>query len=143
MRYQMIPFGGRSRPERPSHSECSGKIKRFRELVEAGKWKPASPAKLKADFDELERDYGVDTTLVEDQRKILLQCIDEIQPEDYDGHHPPQRSDEPTAKNLEMFAFCWESPSFKNDSMYLKFCFTKAGPDQIAFVFSVHPSREA
>jgi len=126
-----------------AHKDSFGKkIAEARRLVPLGRWSPASPAKLKANFDELEQEFGLETTLPEDQTEILLKALSEIKPEHYVGKHPPERSYEPLAQDLELWAFKCPSPHFGNQQMYLKFCFSK-GDDtsRQLFFFSIHQHR--
>jgi len=51
---------------------------------------------------------------------LILNLLKEIQPKDYKGKHPPERSYEKTIKGKELFAFLWWSPTLKK-TMYLKF----------------------
>jgi hypothetical protein len=136
----VIP-SNRGRQERPTHRELSGKIQQCRALAAANKWLPAEPGKLKANFDEMEELFGIDTYLPEDQAKILQQALSEIAPEHYAGSRPPQQSYEPTIQGKELFAFRWTSTCFGGREMYFKFCVSGKGDDKRAFICSIHPNR--
>lgn len=136
----MIPSNSGSRG-RPSHKELSNKIKECKALVAVGKWLPADPVKLKANLDELEEVFGVETALREDQTNILMAALREITPEHYSGPRPPARSYEPAAYNKELLGFRWTSTFFHGQEMYFKFCVTGAENTRAAFVFSIHPHR--
>jgi hypothetical protein len=110
--------------------------------VDGGRWSPASPAKLKADFDELETVFGLETALAEDQKKILLAAIEEVAPGHYVGSRPPQRSYEQTIRDKELFPFRWRSMFFAEHEMYFKFCLKGADKDQRAYICSIHEHRE-
>jgi hypothetical protein len=66
--------------------------------VEITKWLPADPAKLKADFDELETAFGIDTALLEDQKEIFVRTLAEITANHYAGTRPPMQSYEPATR---------------------------------------------
>ncbi len=116
--------------ERPSHAECKGKILKARAQIADDDWAPASPEKLLPEFDELDIATG------EERRAGLLAALGEIKPEDYAGHHPPQKSYEQPCRGAEMFAFQWDSIHFKR-RMYIKFCFAK----ETLYMVSFHASR--
>lgn len=139
----MIPSRRRRTEERPSHQELTGKIARLRELVEGGLWLPADPMKLKGNWDELEKTFRVEVALLEDQRAILSAVCVEILPEHYVGGRPPQKSYERRTWSYDLFAFCWESGFFQKRLMYFKFSIGRKGKDQRAFIYSLHPSRDA
>ena len=137
----MIP-SNRRRPERPSHKELSKKLRECQELVRAGKWSPAEPAKLKANFDELEAAFAMDTTLADDQRKILMGSLCEITPDHYVGGRPTTKSSEPRVRGAELLAFSWKSSFFSGSEMYFKFCVSGENDARRAFVCSIHEHRE-
>jgi hypothetical protein len=146
MRYHVIPSrsDGLIPPHRPSPKELWKKLKEAKSLVKNGKWFPVSPAKLQANWDGIEEDFNIDTTLAEDQIKILLTSLEEIKADDYCGFHPPEPSYEgdPNVKGQEMWAFCWDSPFFGNTRMYFKFCFTKSDESSRKLgMLSIHPSK--
>jgi hypothetical protein len=127
--------------ERPSPKELWGKIAEAKVLIQKGKWAPSSPAKLKADFDELESVLGVETALLEDQTAILVKALEELQAQHYAGSRPPTPSYEEASRNLDMFPFRWKSAHL-NCEMYFKFCLGGADKGRRAWVLSIHPHRD-
>jgi hypothetical protein len=141
-RYHVIPFSGRQPPARPSDKELSAKSwKRRKCLFERDKWLPTVPAKLNADFAEIEETLGIDATLKADHKKLLSVALDEITVEDYAGARPPQKSYEPATRNVDMFAFSWQS-AFFGVLMYFKFCLVGVEKNRVTYIFSLHPSTE-
>lgn len=141
MRYHVIPFSGRQPPARPSDKELRKKLEEAKMLIEQDKWLPTVPAKLAADFAEIEETLGIDATLKADHKKLLLAALDEITVEDYAGARPPQKSYEPATRNVEMFAFSWQS-AFFGVPMYFKFCLVGVDKNRRSYIFSLHPSTE-
>ena len=84
----------------------------------------------------------METTLLEDQRRILIAAIDEIRPEHYAGSRPPKQSYEQAIRDKELFAFRWTSAFFDDHDMYFKFCIKGAGKDQRVFICSIHEHHE-
>lgn len=111
-------------------------------MVEAGKWLPANPAKLKANFDEIEVTFGMETALTEDQTVILVGAIREIKPDQYKGVRPPPRSYEPAIRGQEILGFRWKSAFFSGYEMYFKFCLNGAEDGRRAFICSIHEHRD-
>lgn len=66
-------------------------------------------------------DLGIDSDAYQ---PLLIDLLQEIQAADpikcYAGKHPPDKSDDPALRNLELFAYCWPSTRL-NKVMYLKF----------------------
>ena len=120
--------------KRPSHKELTGKLKAARRLLGARRWAAAAEDKLWADFHEM------DLVLKEDQEYALAAALREMQPEDYCGSQPPERSYEPAAKGSEMFAFSWVSHYF-GKPMYFKYSIVESGSAQQLFVYSFHTHR--
>lgn len=141
----MIP-SNRRQTGRPSHKELAKKLRECRSLVESDRWLPANPAKLRADLDELEAVFGtslrLETSLPEDQKKILLAVLGEIEPAHYAGTRPPQPAYEQAILRKELFAFRWVSTFFADHEMYFKFCLKGVDKDQRAFVCSIHEHRK-
>lgn len=128
---------------RPSHKELSKKLREATECVQGKRWLPADPAKLKANWDELEEACGVESAaLEEEQTAILVAILKEAKPEYYAGKHPPERSYERGTGGSELFAFRWQSTFFGNRMMFFKFSLVGAGRGAKAFIYSVHPNRE-
>jgi hypothetical protein len=104
-------------------------------------WLPADPGKLKANFDEIEKLFGIDTALQEDQNEILLGILCEIRPEHYVGGRPPQQAYEVAILGKELFAFQWASSCCNGRQMYFKFCIKGTEEGRRIYVCSIHPSR--
>src|SRR5207253_8382794 len=107
-------------------------------------WLPADPAKLKANWDELEDTCGVESAaLEEEQTAILIAILKEARPEHYAGKYPPERSYERCTGGSELFAFRWLSTFFGNRMMFFKFSIVNSGAGGVrTFIYSVHPNRE-
>jgi len=119
--------------ERPSHKELAGKLTTALGLLESGRWAPANPSKLHANFVEMD-------LYREEQWSALRDAIIELKPEHYCGARPPQRSYEQTTRGAEMFAFSWDSKRFAS-RMYLKVALAGYGGSRALYVYSFHPSR--
>jgi len=133
-------YGGMGRP-RPS--ELYGKLRGAITLVKDGKWSPANPAKLHANWEELGQVFKIDLALEEDLTGLLLAVLQEIKPGDYVGGHPPMRSYEQKTTNQELFAFRWTSRCFSDSEMYFKFSICGGNPEQKRlYIYSLHPNRE-
>ncbi|HUX10334.1 MAG TPA: hypothetical protein VMW51_06795 [Terriglobia bacterium] len=128
---------------RPLRKELLGKLRDAITLVKEGKWSPANPAKLLANWEELGQVFKIDLDLAEDQTALLLAVLGEIKPGDYAGSHPPKRSYEQKTTNQELFAFRWSSGCFSNFEMYFKFSICGGTPGQKKlYIYSLHPNRE-
>jgi hypothetical protein len=138
----VIPSGRRIR-ERPSHRELSKKLAGCLKCVREQCWLPADPAKLKANWDELEEACDIESaTLQEEQAAILLGVLGEVKPEHYAGKRPPERSYEGGTGGPELFAFRWNSIFFGHRKMYFKFSLIETKQGSRAIVYSIHPNRE-
>jgi hypothetical protein len=132
----------RERPPRPSPGEIVRKITEADRLVRMARWSPGEPAKLKANFDELEVKFKKDATLREDQTAILMEALREVKPEHYIGRRPPEPAYELAVRNQDMWVFKWSSAFFDNQRMYLKFCFSRGDEHtRRLFVLSLHENR--
>ena len=111
--------------------------------MEEKSWLPADPAKLKANWDELEDSCGIESTVLEDeQTEILVAVLSEIKPEHYAGKRPPERSYEQGTGGIELFPFRWESNFFGRRPIYFKFAIATRDRKTRAFIYSIHPNRE-
>ncbi len=68
---------------------------------------------------------------------LILILLKEIEPEDFVGQRPPEKSYEAKIYGLELFAFAWESERL-GKRMYLKFALQEGR----FYYFSLHPSKE-
>ena len=115
--------------DRPSHRELDRKLREARQAVARKNCCFAVQSKVVAELAAL----GWDTGEVPRELGLLLS---EINPDDYDGSRPPERSYENAIRNSELFAFCWYSESRK-EYMYLKFVI-RGG---VFYYVSCHRSR--
>jgi hypothetical protein len=132
----------RKPPSRPRSGEIIKKLTEAKRLMQLERWSPADASKLRANLDELERIFGVETALKEDIGAIILTSLNEIDHRHYVGGHPPERAYEPAVYKQDMWEFRWRSPFFKNHQMYLKFCLSKGDQDnRRLFMLSIHENR--
>ena len=136
----MIP-SNRGRNQRPSHKELARKLREATECVRTRRWFPADPAKLKANWDELEDGGYVESAVLEaEQVDILIEALSELSPAHYVGRFPPERSYEQRTRALELFCFCWRSSFFGNCEMFLRLSVVP-GDGGCAWIYSLHPAR--
>ncbi len=114
---------------RPSSKELSQKIKKSRDAVLSSRISVINPVILAADA--LELDY-----LIEDIGAVLLKLLDEVKPDYYAGHRPPQRSYVDKIKDSELFAFQWKSRTLGSD-IYFKFALHR----ERFWLVSLHKTR--
>lgn len=117
--------------ERPTHRELHKKIEEAKAALESGQCLFANPAKAVSELNALDID---DSSAV---WALIRALLSEIEPEDYAGARPPQRSYEVLIAERELFAFSWNSGKL-NKKMYLKF----ALKDRCYYYVSLHPSQE-
>lgn len=91
-----------------------GKLNEARDKLSKKEGLFANPGNVVGELNEL--DIG-DSKEVWDLIKSLLM---EIEPKDYTGGRPPQKSYEKSIEGNELFAFSWQS-NFLSKKMYLKF----------------------
>jgi hypothetical protein len=103
-----------NRPKRPSVKELTGKLNEARDMLSKKEGLFANPGNVAGELNEL--DIG-DSKEVWNLIKSLLV---EIEPKDYTGGRPPQKSYEKSIEGSELFAFSWQS-NFLSKKMYLKF----------------------
>jgi hypothetical protein len=116
--------------QRPSHKELLGKLREARTAVAARQVMILAPEVLACDAIDL--GYLVADELV----SVLLSILDEVDPRDYVGKRPPDRSYKPDIDGLELFAFVVRSRWF-GCQVYLKF----ALHDGVMWLVSLHRSR--
>jgi hypothetical protein len=133
----VIPSSG----GRPTHKECSAKLRHALALFRANRWRPANPKKLNANWEEIESRFGIETSLAEDQSVILEAVLSELSADHYIGQTPPARSYEQATSSHEMFEFAWTSAFFGGTTMYFKLSLSSPGEGQRLYIFSIHPSR--
>jgi hypothetical protein len=124
--------------ERPSHKECTKKLKRGRELLASPSdgYLPVDPLKLGKDFQDL---Y---LFTEEEQLEALRAAFSEVTASNYSGRRPPERSFEAVVQDREFLVFRWDS-SFFQRRMYLKFCIVESQEyeEDTLYVFSLHEDR--
>lgn len=116
--------------KRPSNKEIDRRLRDARKALDNGSALFSNQSKVVGELMEL--DIG-------DSKEVwlLIRCLlDEIKLEDYEGWYPPQVNYESVGKGLELWAFCWNSPTL-NKRMYLKF---SVGKGRFYYV-SLHKSR--
>lgn len=116
---------------RPSDSELCKKIEAAKAALIAESRVYANVGKAVGELYEL----GIETP--NQIWNLILVLLDEINPKDYAGGRPPQRSYENAIKNCELFAFCWASQKL-GKKMYIKF----ALKDNRYYYVSLHKSRD-
>ncbi|OPL09429.1 MAG: hypothetical protein AVO38_10905 [delta proteobacterium ML8_D] len=99
--------------ERPSFKELYGKIEQAKDAIEKNQIFTIDLEVIAADAIEL----GYEVSEV---NKILSIILKEIDPKNYVGNRPPQKSYKKEIKGFELFAFRWISKTFGCES-YLKF----------------------
>jgi hypothetical protein len=115
---------------RPSHKEIHNKIKEAKEAATRQRIAIVEPMSFAADA--LELDYPVAS--ISEMLPILL---DEITPEHYAGHRPPQRSYESCIQGADLFAFEWKSVVM-HAVIYFKFALKVC----CLWLVSLHKSRK-
>jgi hypothetical protein len=116
---------------RPSLHELQRKLTQARKALSSGKYY------FGPNLDKLVEDFmGLNIGNAEDMWPLLRELLEEIQPENYAGPHPPMKSIF-TGFNCELFVFVWDSKKLKKN-MYLKF----AIKDEYFYYVSLHKSQK-
>ncbi|MEI6242712.1 MAG: hypothetical protein WCP39_04825 [Chlamydiota bacterium] len=116
---------------RPSVKELNVKIKAAKAALIAQNGVYANLGKAVGELYELEIESPNQVW------KLILELLEEINPKDYAGARPPQRSYEHATKNQELFAFCWNSQKLRK-KMYIKF----ALKESLYYYISLHRSKD-
>ena len=103
-----------NQPKRPSIKELTGKLNEARNLLSKKEGLFADPGNVVGELSDL--DIG-DSMAV---WNLIQSLLIEIEPKDYTGGYPPQKSYEKSIEGKELFAFSWQS-NFLSKKMYLKF----------------------
>jgi len=98
---------------RPSHKEISRKLTLAKEAVSENRISILNPVSVATDTLEL----GLNLRNISN---ILSDLLEEIEPDDYAGQYPPQRSYEDEIKDSELLAFRWLSKKL-GCRVYFKF----------------------
>lgn len=115
--------------KRPTHKELDSKIKQALVAVRLGRVVFVEPEPIVIDAFEL----GYE---VENLQSILSEILQTIQPEDYAGTSPPQKSYEVEIRGAELFAFRFFCSRFGCE-VYVKF----ALKDEDLMLVSLHKHR--
>ena len=116
---------------RPSGRELDKKIAEAKACLKDQKGLFANPAKAVGELYELSM---IDTAQV---WHLIYELLDEIDPSDYAGTRPPQKSYEKAIANRELFAFTWKSQKMGKE-MYIKFALREG----LYYYVSLHESRK-
>ncbi len=116
--------------DRPSHKEISRKLKLSKEAVSENRISILNPVSVAADTLEL----GLNLRNISN---ILSDLLEEIEPNDYAGQYPPQRSYEDEIKDCELLAFRWLSKKL-GCRVYLKFALKETR----LWLVSLHEDRK-
>jgi hypothetical protein len=107
---------------RPTDKEIYGKVVLALEALRAGRWQIGLTKHYSADLEELDLDAS------DDLPNLLIELLEEIKAagptECYAGTRPPQRSYEREIRELELWAYHWQSKRLQK-RMYLKFAMKK------------------
>lgn len=114
---------------RPTNREIFKRLKEAQLALDSRKVAFANFNKVVGELN----DIGVDSN---DVWELILELINEINVEDYDGGHPPKKNYEPFGTDADLWAFSWQSPSF-GKKMYLKFSLK----NNCFYYVSLHKSR--
>ena len=99
--------------KRPSIKELSKKLREAKEILLIKEGIFAEPSKNLGELNRLD----IET---EELWPLVQKFLTEIEPKDYTGTRPPQKSYESRILGSELFAFSWTS-KFYGRTMYLKF----------------------
>ncbi len=103
-----------NQPKRPSIKELTGKLNEARDKLSKKEGLFATPGNVVGELNDL--DIGNSKKVWDLIKSLLI----EIEPKDYTGGRPPQKSYEKSIEGSELFAFSWQS-NFLSKKMYLKF----------------------
>ena len=98
---------------RPTHKELNSKLFQAKDAISKGLVSILDPIVIAADAIAL-------GYLVDEINEVILEILDELNPNYYAGSYPPQKSYEQDIKGSELFAFRWTSQKFGCDT-YFKF----------------------
>ena len=115
---------------RPTKREIDKRLKEARQALQNGQVAFANEAKIIGEIMALE--IGETNEIW----ALILDMIEELELDDYDGHHPPQKSYEPAIADCELWAFTWNSALLKK-VMYLKFAIKEG----CFYYVSLHKSK--
>jgi hypothetical protein len=116
---------------RPSSRELYNRIEEAKASLKEREGLFANAAKIVGELNHLEIGDSAEVWT------LIKELLDEIEPTDYAGTRPPQKSYEKATASCELFAFSWNSLKL-GKTMYIKFAL-KAG---IYYYVSLHESRK-
>jgi hypothetical protein len=114
---------------RPSHKELTGKIRQAKEAVAKGAILIINASVVAADAIEL----GYD---IKELQTWTMQILDQIDPGNYTGRRPPERSYEREIKGLDLYVFRLFFTPFGCE-IYLKFALSQGH----FWLVSLHQNR--
>ncbi len=120
---------GNSGRRRPSHKELTGKIENAKKALNEKKGMFAT-SKFVNELMELEIGNSADVW------SLISDLLKEIDPSDYAGGRPPDKSYESKIKGKELIAFAWNSQKLSK-RMYLKYVLI----DDYFYYISLHKDK--
>ena len=115
---------------RPTHKELNSKLLQAKNAASEGLVFILDPIVIAADAISL-------GYLVDEIDEVILEILDELNPNYYAGSYPPKKSYERDIKGSELFAFRWVSQRFGCDT-YFKFALVQGR----LWIISFHENRE-
>lgn len=115
---------------RPTYKELNSKLLQAKDAISKGLVSILDPIVIAADAIAL-------GYLVDEIDEVLLEILNELDPNYYAGSYPPQKSYGQDIKGSELFAFRWISQRFGCDT-YFKFAFAQGR----LWIISFHEHRE-
>jgi hypothetical protein len=117
--------------DRPSGRELDKRLEEAKACLRDKKGLFAHPAKAVGELYELAVNDASEVW------RLIGELLEEIEPSDYAGTRPPQKSYEKATLNRELFAFSWRSPKM-GKMMYIKFALREG----LYYYVSLHESRK-
>jgi hypothetical protein len=117
--------------DRPSGRELDKRLEEAKACLKDRKGLFANPAKAVGEL------YHLAVNDAGEIWKLIYELLEEIDPSDYAGTRPPQKSYEKAINNRELFAFTWKSPKMGKE-MYIKFALREG----LYYYVSLHESRK-
>lgn len=116
--------------DRPSNHELAKRIKEAKEFLKIRPGVFANPSKVVGEL------YDLNINDTNDVWPLIIDLLEEITPDDYEGSRPPQKSYEKAILGHELLAFCWWSSKCAKQ-MYIKFVLK----NERYYYVSLHQSR--
>lgn len=115
---------------RPSDRELFRRLSDAKEALAHAPGFFANPAKAVGEL------YALGIMETQEIWQLIKELLEEIEPQDYEGARPPQKSYEKVIMGQELLAFSWLSAKLGKE-MYLKFVLKNSR----YYYVSLHPSR--